>query len=459
MIRLFKKITSIGLHEALSYSERKRIRLLNEVTLITMIGIFLKVVNEVMLNDPIGYGISFSTFCLVGMTLFFQYLRRYKVARWYITLMGILVSLSLILLFGRNFGGEFILFAIFLLLNIFYESTADKIGLYSTVILGYTCIQAYFIFGYEPMLKDNLSESTYYFMFIFSAITILIMSIMLLRENEKFNKNAIRLLDSLKEKNTELSRNQLEMVAQNKKLEAANIELEKFAFVASHDLKTPLRNVNSFLNLLDRKLPADSKPELREYIEIASSNAKHMYNLIQDILEYSRINKGGLVEFEETNLYNLMKRVIFNLQDTINSKGVKIQIHKLPNIVCNESQMVMLFQNLISNGITYNEDAEPTIQISSKIIGDDVLIRVKDNGIGIDPQYFDKVFEMFSRLHTQGEYAGSGIGLAICKKIVLHNGGDITLESHKNKGTTFIIRLPKENPLALEKEKEIVGVA
>lgn len=450
MIPLLEKITSIGSHDQLSYSERKRIQLLNQVALMTVGGIFLKFINEVFLSDFIGSSIALSTSCLLGMTFFFQYLRKYELARWYFTLQGLAISLLLVLLFGRNFGGEFILFAFFLMINIFFEKTIEKVIILSIAIVGYTLIQFYFVFGGEALLKNNLSESTYYYIFIFSAIAILIMSVMFIKENQAIKEDSMKLLESLKEKHEELRRNQVEMSVQNNKLETANIELEKFAYVASHDLKTPLRNVNSFLNLLDRRLPKDAKPELREYIEIASSNAQHMYNLIQDILEYSRINNGGRVEFKETNLYDLMKRVIFNLQDTINSKGVKIHIQKLPSIVCNESQMILLFQNLISNGIKYNESVEPTIKISSEIKGDDVIIRVSDNGIGIDQQYFEKVFEMFSRLHTQGEYSGSGIGLAICKKIVVHNGGELSLKSQENKGTTFVIRLPKENPLAME---------
>lgn len=457
MFRLIQKITTIGSKESLSYSEKKRVHLLNQVTFMAMAGVFLKFINELLLSDPIGYLISISTFILLGMTLFFQYLGKYELARWYLTLQGILVCLLLIFLFGRNFGGEFILCPLILMVNIFFSKTIEKVALFLIVMLSYTLIQFYFINGGQPLLKNHLSESTYYYVFFFSSFATLVMSIMFIRENNAINENSIKLLETLKEKHEELRKNQLELAVQNSKLETANIELEKFAYVASHDLKTPLRNVNSFLNLLDRRLPKDSKPELREYIEIASSNAQHMYNLIQDILEYSKINNGGRVEFKETNLYDLMKRVIFNLQELINSKGAKIYIHKLPNLVCNDSQMVLLFQNLINNGIKYNERIEPVIKISSEDKGDDVLIRVSDNGIGIDREYFDKVFEMFSRLHTQGQYSGSGIGLAICNKIVLHNGGKIWLESKKGEGTTFTIELPKENPLAME--EEIANVA
>jgi len=459
MFPLIEKITSIGIEEKLSYSNKKRVLLLNQVTLMTMIGVFLKFLNEVILNDFIGYALSLSAFLLLSMTFVFQYLRQYDVAKWYLTLQGIVVSLILILLFGRKFGGEFIIFAVFLMINIFFEKTYKKAVLFISTIFGYVLIQFYFISGGQPLLKNSLSDNTFYYLFIFSSMAIFIISIMFIRENHDIKENSIKLLNSLKEKHKELSKSEKELAVQNKKLETANIELEKFAYVASHDLKTPLRNVNSFLNLLDRRLPKDSKPELREYIDIASSNAQHMYNLIQDILEYSRINNGGRIEFKETNLYDLMKRVIINLQDTINSKGAKIHIQKLPSIVCNESQMVLLFQNLISNGIKYNENVEPTIKISSETKGDNVFIQVSDNGIGIDAEYFDKVFEMFSRLHTQGEYDGSGIGLAICQKIVIHNGGKLMLESQKDIGTTFTIQLPIENPLALEQKNDLESEA
>ncbi len=454
MLHLLNKIAVLGFQDGLSYSEERRIALLNQVTLMAMFGVFFKLLNEVYLSDFVGSAICLSSLCLLGITLFFQHLGKYKIARRYFTLQGVGIALTLILLFGRDFGGEFIIFALFLMVNIFFEKLKERVIFFLLVLGGYAVIQLYFSYGGEPLLKNNLSESTFYYVFTFSSIAILIMSVMFINENQAIKEKSVKLLESLKEKHEELSKNQAEMVVQNNKLETANIELEKFAYVASHDLKTPLRNVNSFLNLLDRRLPKDAKPELREYIEIASSNAQHMYNLIQDILEYSRINNGGRVEFKETNLYDLMKRVIFNLQDMMNSRGVKIQIQKLPNIVCNDSQMILLFQNLISNGIKYNESVEPTIRISSEVDGDDHLIYVTDNGIGIEQKYYDRVFEMFSRLHTQGEYDGSGIGLAICKKIVVHNGGELTLDSQNGKGTTFTIRLPKENPLAKEENKE-----
>ena len=280
--------------------------------------------------------------------------------------------------------------------------------------------------SHDPTLIDQLNSSTNHWIFVSSLLGCILIGRIFVESRRNVERQMAKVLEDLKHKNQEL--------------EQANADLERFAFVASHDLKTPLRNINNFLGLIERRLPQPIPLELQEYLQIASNNARHMYFLIEDILQYSRLDKQPEVFVIDLNL--IARRAKMQLSDYIEESGAEILVEELPHIVGNEGQLELLFQNLFENGIKYNEAEVPQVKISGEVIDGRNIIRIVDNGIGIEDIYQNKIFDMFYRLHTQDRYEGTGIGLAICKKIVEKNKGKISLNSQFGQGTTFVLDFP-----------------
>ncbi len=227
-------------------------------------------------------------------------------------------------------------------------------------------------------------------------------------------------------------------------LRASNDELRQFAYIVSHDLKEPLRVINSFSQLLQRQLKDKTDKNVTLYLEFITNGAKRMHLLLNDLMSYVTLSKAE--ETKETIDLNLvMDTVTQNLKLYIEEANAQIHYHNLPHIQANQGQMIHLFQNLISNAIKFQQkDKTPIIDITHIQTRNTFEIRIKDNGIGIATEHQDKIFEIFKRLHTQEEYKGTGIGLSISKKIVRQLGGNISVTSEINQGSTFTVSFPIE---------------
>ncbi len=237
------------------------------------------------------------------------------------------------------------------------------------------------------------------------------------------------------------ARKDLEQHAQD--LERSNAELEQFAYVASHDLQEPLRMVASYAQLLERRYRDKLDVDAEEFIDYIVDGASRMQNLINDLLAFSRVGTRGNV-LEPTDANNAVMRAINNLQIAIEESDATITHDDLPAVIADSMQLVQLFQNLISNALKFHGDLAPVVHISARHDGDNVVFAVVDQGIGIEPQYAERIFQLFQRLHGKKEYPGTGIGLAICKKIVERANGQIWLESEIDKGSSFYFTLPAD---------------
>jgi PAS domain S-box-containing protein len=241
---------------------------------------------------------------------------------------------------------------------------------------------------------------------------------------------------------TERKKSEAALQAAHEELKRSNAELEQFAYVASHDLQEPLRMVASYTQLLGRRYQAKLDQDAREFMSYIVDGATRMKQLIEDLLAYSRVGTKGQ-EFKPVALEAPLRRALFNLRAGIEEAGAAVTYDPLPTVHGDEVQLGQLLQNLVGNALKFRSNSVPRIHLAVIDTPGEFQVEVRDNGIGIEPQYYERIFMVFQRLHNKGEYPGTGIGLAICKKVVERHGGRIWVESRAGAGSSFFFTLPK----------------
>lgn len=254
-------------------------------------------------------------------------------------------------------------------------------------------------------------------------------------ENEKVIQCGIRDITARKQADDERRR-------YTEELKRSNQDLQQFAYVASHDLQEPLRMISSYLQLIERRYKDKLDADANDFIKFAVDGAKRLQSLIIGLLEYSRIGTHGK-PFEEIQIKDVISSVLLDLKIQIAETNTVVTAGEMPAVIADRIQMSRLFQNLIQNSIKFKRaETDPVINITSEKKENEYTFQVSDNGIGIEKQYFERIFTIFQRLHSQDEYPGTGIGLSLSKRIVERHGGKIWIESDYGKGTSFYFTLP-----------------
>jgi PAS domain S-box-containing protein len=264
----------------------------------------------------------------------------------------------------------------------------------------------------------------------------------LLKARDELEMRVRERTEELRNVNTYLQSEIVKRAKLAEQLKRSNQELEQFAYVASHDLQEPLRAITSYTQLLAKRYQDNLDERADKYINYIVDGATQMQRLITDLLAYSRVGRHEL-KLEQINCNAVLERVLLNLKVAIAESSAVITSTPLPTLKADAGQITQLLQNLLSNAIKYCNKAVPEIQITAVQNGEEWIFSIQDNGIGIEPQYLERIFIIFQRLHTRGEYSGTGIGLAICKKIVERHKGRIWVDSIPEQGSTFSFSLPK----------------
>ncbi|MCW2497842.1 ATP-binding protein [Jatrophihabitans sp.] len=243
-----------------------------------------------------------------------------------------------------------------------------------------------------------------------------------------------------------VERARLDLLARTGELARSNADLEQFAYVASHDLSEPLRKVANFCQLLERQYGPQLDPKARQYIDFAVDGAKRMQVLINDLLAFSRVGRTT-EDFAPVELAQALRRALANLDAAIAESGAVVEHGELPTVRGDSTLLVALLQNLVGNAIKYRSAEPPRVQVVAELADGVWTVSVSDNGIGIEPQYAERIFAIFQRLHLRDEYGGTGIGLALCRKIVEFHGGRIWLADHDGPGATLSFTIPDKEEM------------
>jgi signal transduction histidine kinase len=426
--RIINSLYNIGIDSSLPKDERTGIRILNLLSGMSVILLSIYTVFDIYLIDFTQGVVGIYYVAVLALVLLANYYRVFEVSKF---IFSFIIPISLcitIILYDAQMRPEFCYSLFFVGNLILYKSKKRKYWLNGFLIFLYLFSTSYQYYFPNPNGLPYVLADIILLFLITNAIIIVSISFFI-KEKSKYQKKLIKTLAQLKKNNQEL--------------QVANDELERFAYIASHDLKTPLRTIVSFLNLIEKKIAQGDYENIQDYISYAKQGGTQMSLLVGEILEFSRINMNEDTLLEDIDLNEIIAQNINNMKSLTIDKNAQIISENLPNISSNRLYVSLLFQNLIENGLKYNESKYSTVHIKTENDQEYTHIFFKDNGIGIPKEYHDRIFNLFERLHNSDTYAGTGMGLAICKKAIEKINGKIRLESDGKNGSTFIVSIPK----------------
>jgi signal transduction histidine kinase len=431
LLSIYMYLLNLGTHTVKDARQTKYIQLSNFVAMTSLLASMVYIALSILWANPLWF-IIVNTLCITSVfVLLLNSMGMVRLSRvLYLTAINPILFVAALVTGPASRGEHFLIIAVLVPFLIYDLKHIRMImlGIAAPImlILVYEYVQPYFV----PYALSVAHQYTLRILGIFMEAGLIIAAV------SQFIYYTRRTETQLGEANEQLT-------LQTTELQRSNADLEQFAYVISHDLKTPVRNISCFMKLLANKHAAVFNTEAREFVDYAMTGAKRMERLIDDVLAYSRIGRN-LAPSAPVNLNDLISTISYEQQDKLTaSNGAITVVKELPVLTgVHSSLMYYVFQNLIINGLKFNTSARPEIIIACDSTSEQYIFSVSDNGIGIAKEYGSQVYKMFKRLHNDNEYEGTGIGLAICKKIIDQYGGDIWFES-QGTGTTFYFTIRK----------------
>ena len=424
-----EKLIQIGIYEDTPTKERETIVLFNKFSISIATICFFLTIQDLILGISTGIFLSVFSFVLILSGPILNYFRFYYFSKaWSMFVYPTFLVAPVMIIYGDKIHASYSFFLFFTYTLLLFSRRKPVIILVSYLLLLWASLEYYMsrhahLENFSPTLLDEIT----------APLATLIGIYLVINDYKKKVKN--------KEKSLRIALENAQI--QNEKLNIANAELERFAFATSHDLKTPVRAIVSFLNLIEIKIKKKEYADLEHYITFAKDGGLQINRLISEILEFSKLNVNQTLERTEVDLDTIFNKNVTNLQGYISAKNAKVESGILGKITSNELFVGLLFQNLLENAIKFNKSEQPLVKVTVKKEEKGTSILFQDNGIGIEKEFHETVFHIFNRLHNQQDYAGTGMGLAICKKIMERLGGTISLSSEIGVGTTFILFFPE----------------
>ncbi len=419
--------TGISAHD--SWKERNRIILLNRFFLIFMPVMVVVVIINLALSLWLSTALNVLLLCCILLGQWLTYRREHLQARWSIILLSVLVMNAMICVFGREIGG----YMTFMVLGvggvIMFDSKRARLVLVMLLFCSFFAVET-FLQMHGPFVPLVYPQLLYPITFLpnFFAVGLLVWFFGSLQEQHDQRVEAVMM--ELEKKNAALAR--------------SNALLQTYSHTISHHIKSPLKNISNLLEAYSRGEAGKVSAAKANLLALAIRQSSHLARLVQNLLDFSTLDKTGDQSTKVTvSLDAVMEQVRLNLGAWTEEKNAIIDWDSLPSVRMWEGHAELLLQNLVENGLKYNRSERPVVKVSGSQKGEMVTLRIRDNGIGISPEYQIKVFELFSRLHSNEDFEGSGMGLSICHTIVSQAGGRIQLQSLEGHGTEVIISLPQ----------------
>lgn len=426
LFSLVSQVTYFGIEQNDSYLQRFRKRVLNRTFVIVGCGCLLLILNAILAGNPIQLLQPIVVAAIAFTSLLLTYFNYFRIARFILTFFLPSLFLIVIMLYGSGLKLDYtIAFFTVLVLTMYDKSRPLIINLiYLIALQGFSY---YFMANYESPYAAYVDPYDSITIMLFTTIGLFVLVNKFIQATKNFQSEQEKTNQKLLEKTRELQR--------------SNEFLESYTYIASHDLKSPLRSITSFSDLILKKLKNSPDTDIKDYLRFLKKEVIQINAVIDGIIENAKDNSSN-IKYDDVDTQRLLRQIEHELSPRLKDIDGQIVYHNLPVIRADQRMITKVFFNLIDNSLKYNRADQPRVSITHRLVEDSHEFSIADNGIGIPLAYSEDIFKMFKKLHVHHEFSGSGVGLALSKKIIELHGGQLWLDTETKEGSTFYFSLP-----------------